>query len=89
MTHLTDDDLTAILHQSKQHWYAPRLSPARSHVAALVEEVRRLRKERDGAQRSDCCGAPVKVGGSDEGTNYFYCGECGEPCDVAEENTNG
>lgn len=30
---------------------------------------------------SNCHQAPVNVAGSSEGTNYYICTECGEPCD--------
>ena len=34
---------------------------------------------------SDCCRAPVVIGGSHDrdGTNYFVCTDCCEPCDLA------
>jgi len=34
---------------------------------------------------SKCCGAEMKVGGSEEGTHYYICTKCGEPCDGASE----
>ena|SRR3990172_2582405 len=34
-------------------------------------------------QLSGCCHAPANVGGDDkEGTHYYVCTECDEPCDV-------
>jgi len=32
--------------------------------------------------RSTCCNALVKVEGSDEGTCYYVCEECGKACDL-------
>lgn len=31
---------------------------------------------------SSCCHAPVFVGSSDEGTNWYECGQCLKPCDI-------
>lgn len=32
---------------------------------------------------SNCCGAPVRIGGEfNEGTCYYVCTKCGKPCDV-------
>ncbi len=32
--------------------------------------------------RSTCCNAPVRLGSSDEGTNWHECTKCGKPCDT-------
>uniref|UniRef100_A0A6M3KWT7 Uncharacterized protein n=1 Tax=viral metagenome TaxID=1070528 RepID=A0A6M3KWT7_9ZZZZ len=34
-------------------------------------------------RKSNCCNAPVKVGGEfNEGTHYYICTKCDKPCDV-------
>ncbi len=41
----------------------------------------RLPKEKD---CSKCCNATVTIGGDDqEGTHYFICSKCNNPCDLA------
>ena len=35
---------------------------------------------------SNCCKAPVIVDGDDEeGTKYYVCSDCKEPCDAKEK----
>lgn len=37
--------------------------------------------------KSNCCNAPVTVGGDKrEGTRYYVCSQCGEACDAKERN---
>jgi len=36
-------------------------------------------------KRSLCCGAPVSVSNGEEGTNYYVCKQCGEPCDAMDD----
>ena len=36
-------------------------------------------------EKSNCCSAPVIIGGDDsEGTHYYVCTSCKEPCDLEE-----
>ncbi len=35
---------------------------------------------REEEHKSDCCAAPVKVVGGDEGTNHWECEKCGKSC---------
>jgi len=34
-------------------------------------------------QKSKCCGGELRLSESDEGTNFYLCGKCAEPCDPA------
>jgi hypothetical protein len=37
-------------------------------------------------EKSDCCNAPIKIGGDDkEGTHYYICTKCDKACDPKEE----
>ena len=36
-------------------------------------------------EKSNCCQEPVRVHSGVEGTNYYICTGCEEPCDLENE----
>lgn len=38
------------------------------------------------SMKSNCCLSTLITRSSDEGTSYYECKACGEPCDVAPQN---
>ncbi len=37
--------------------------------------------------KSQCCNAPVTIEGDDnEGTHYYVCDQCGQACDVQDDD---
>lgn len=37
--------------------------------------------------KSNCCKAPIKTISGNEGTGYYECSKCGNPCDIFMDNT--
>ena len=51
----------------------------------IAKKTNKYFKIKNMSKKSNCCDAPVIVGG--EGTTHYYvCAECNEPCDLAVQN---
>lgn len=68
--------------------HVPFCEQCLANIKAMADQGRRLKTAPNQSKDcSDCHRATVTIGGDDrEGTHYYVCSECNEPCDLAVMN---